>query len=368
MGMMALVMLITGQWSAFWAAIAASLGFTGIGWAGHHLLLNSQTKGKRQGPGLVIGIVFGVCGLLMLAGGLALFINGEFGGAIALGVFGVVFCFAAYLGSRIFSVPKGKKEVLVAECAQTLPGATGQAGQLVARKYIYVDQKTSEDEIKTMQQHWTEKPWAQRRDWAEGKVIQEGSGNPRFMIGFTLLWNVVAWGIVAVGVLGKGGTEDLPWFLFIFPVIGIALATITVRTWVRRRKFGISVLNLKRVPVYLGETLEATIETGIPVRAQMAKEFRVQLVCSRRSSRLDRAGKRHVSEETLWSEGQTVFGSVSDTLPSFIVSVNFLIPDGLPSTELFPEDHRTRWRLEISSTLKGVDYAAQFELPVFHKS
>ena len=93
----------------------------------------------------------------------------------------------------------------------------------------------------------------------------------------------------------------------------------------------------------------------------------MQLICAKRTSYRDREGESRVSEEKLWNEEQIVFGNVSHSEKTFDVIVNFVIPDDQPATELYPEDDRTLWRLDISSREKGVDYAAQFEIPVYKK-
>jgi hypothetical protein len=366
-GIIALIMLISGNWAAFFGALIISLGFIGLGWAGYRLLLPAKNRSPRQGISLVIGIIFGGSGCLMLIGSFLLFIDGEFAGAIGLGVFGLVFCIAAYIGVRVFTIPKGKKEILVGERTQTISGVFGQSGQITGGRTIYVDQKTPEAEIEKMQKNWAEKPWTQRDDWAEGKVMQEGPGSMRLLIIFTVLWNIIAWSIAVFGIWDAWETSDIPWFLLIFPAIGMAIAVITVRTWIRRQKFGISILYLETIPAYLGEGLRGTVRTGVAVQDQAAKEFLLRLVCIQRSSHIDEKGSRRLSLGKLWSTEQTVHGIVSGTPPTYNLSVDFTIPCDLPASELFPEDDRTLWRLEISSAVKGVDYAAQFEVPIFNK-
>ncbi|OGP64912.1 MAG: hypothetical protein A2169_05785 [Deltaproteobacteria bacterium RBG_13_47_9] len=367
-GMIALIMIIVGNWGAFFGTSIISLGFIGFGWAGYRLLLPDNDRSSWQGVSLVIGVMFGGAGSLMLIGSILLFVDGDFAGAIGLLIFGLVFCIAAYIGSRVFSIPKGMKEILVGKETQTIHGVLGQSGQLTGGTYIYVDEKTPDAEIETMQKNWAEKPWTQREDWAEGKVIQEGTGNMRLLIVFTVLWNIIAWGIAAYGISSEWNTPDVPWFLLVFPLIGIAFVIMTVRTWIRKRKFGTSIFHCETIPAYLGNRLQGTVQTGVPVKNQTAKEFFIRLICIRRTSLLDQEGKQRVSEETLWSQNQTVFGSISKTLPTFQVSVNVDIPKDLPPTELHPEDDRTLWRLEISSEVKGVDYAAQFEVPIYNRN
>ncbi len=366
-GIISLILLITGNPEAFFGTIVISLGFIGLSWAGHRILIPAIKGDAPTGISLVIGIVFGGAGFLMLIGAVLLYLDGEFEGAIGMAIFGLVFCGAAYGGARIFAPPKGKKRILIGKGSQTVKGILGYSAQFTGHRYIYVDQNTPESEIEQMQKNWLEKPWTQRADWAEGKIVQQGPGSMRLLFGFTILWNVIAWGIAAFGIISDWGMDEVPWFLLVFPLIGIGIAIMTVRTWIRRRKFGISVLELQTVPASPGDWLRGTVQTGVPVKNQTAKEFRLRLVCAKRSTYRDQDGDRRISEENIWHEDQTVFGGISGTSPTFTVSVNMAIPPDLPSTKLYPEDDRTLWRLEITAALRGVNYAAQFEVPVFNQ-
>ncbi len=367
MGIISLIMLFMGEWGVFFGLIILSLGFTGLGWAAKRIFLPKQGESPRISISLIIGVIFGGAGGLMLIGSILLFIDGEFGGAIGLFIFGAVFCTAAYFGSRVFATPKGKKEILVGQRTQAFSGIFGQSGQRTGGRYIYVDEDMPDAEIERLQKEWTEKPWTQRSDWAQGKAVQQGPGSMKLLIIFTILWNVIGWGIAGFGIISEWANDDVPWFLLVFPVFGIILILVTVRTWIRQKKFGISILHLITLPAYLGDVFRGKIETGVPVKGQIEKEFTVRMICAKRTSRLDRDGDGRVTEKKLWTEEQIVFGNISETGSTFNVIVNFVIPDDQPATELYPEDDRTLWWLEITSKVKGVNYAAQFEIPVYSK-
>lgn len=367
MGIISLIMLFMGEWGGFFGFMIFGLGFTGMGWAAKRIFLPKQDESPRMSISLIIRVIFGGAGGLMLIGSILLFIDGEFGGGIGLAIFGSVFCLVGYFGARAFSIPEGIKEVLVGQRTQSISGVLGQTGQRTGSRYTYVDESVSDSEIERMRKEWAEKPWTQRADWAEGKVVQQGPGSMKLLIIFTILWNIIGWGIAAFGILSEWGSNDIPWFLLVFPAFGIALIFVTVRTWIRQKKFGISILHLITLPAYLGDVFRGKIETGVLVKKQAEKEFTVRLVCAKRTSRLDRDGDRLVTEKKLWTEEQIVFGNISETGSTFDVIVNFVIPDDQPATKLYPEDDRTYWRLDISSKEKGVDYAAQFEIPVYQR-
>jgi hypothetical protein len=362
----ALVTLFSGEFGAFFAVLVMGSAFIGLGWAGRRILLPDQ-KNTPPNVGLVSGIIFGGAGVVMIIGSLFLYWDGEFGGAVGLFIFGIVFCGAGYIGYRVFRVPAGKKAVLVNERQQSVRGVFVSRGLRTSRRYMYVDENMSESAIARMQQGWSEKPWLQRDDWAQGKVVQSGAGSNKLMVGFTIIWNIISYALAVFAMISTWGSGDEPWFILIFPLVGLALIIVTVRTMIRERKYGISILNLATVPVYLGEVFMGTVETSVSARLLPTDGFCVRLVCSQRSSFLDREGDKRVTEEKLWSEEQQVEAFVTGTGDTLSFTISFTIPADLPATQLIPEDNRTYWRLDTSAAMPGVDYAAQFEIPVFSK-
>lgn len=67
----------------------------------------------------------------------------------------------------------------------------------------------------------------------------------------------------------------------------------------------------------------------------------------------------------------TIFGGaglcmiIGSILLLLDVSIFFNVPPDLPPTQLIPTDDRTLWKINITSEVPGVDYAAQFEVPVY---
>ncbi len=367
LGIIALIMGITGNWAVFFGFIIGCLCLIGFGWTGKSLFLTKEEGSQRNITSRVILVMFGGFGLLMLIGSIVFFVDGDFPAAMSMLIFGLIFCTVAYIGSRVFATPKGTKAVLVGKGTKDIDGVLGQSGKLTEKSYVYVDEKIPDTEIEKMQKNWAAKPWTQRDDWAQGMVVQEGTFDIRLLVVFTVIWNIIGWGIAGYGIWSEWDSGDVPWFLLIFPAIGIAFVYITFRTWIRKRKFGISILYCKTMPFYLGERLQGTIQTGVQVKKQTRKEFFIRFICVKRTTLIDQQGKDRVSGKTIWIQEETVFGSISKTTPTFDIPVDLAIPHDLPPTELYPEDDRTLWRLEISSTVKGVDYAAQFEVPIYKR-
>jgi hypothetical protein len=366
LAIISLMLLFSGETGAFFALLIVAGGFIGLGWAGRRVLLPDKND-QPPNVSLIAGIIFGGAGLVMIIGSLFLFWDGEFSGAIGLFIFGSVFCGAGYTGYRVFRIPADKKTVLVSERQQSVRGLFVDHGSRTSRHYLYVDETLPESDVAKMQQEWSEKPWLQRPDWAEGKVLQSGAGSGKLLLGFTIIWNVISFALAIFAITSTWNSGDIPWFVLIFPLVGLVLITVTVRTAIRKRKYGISILHLDTLPAHLGGEFRGTLETNIPARLLPKEGFHVRFICAERSSYRDREGDKRVSENELWREEQQVEAFVVGTEDTLFLPIRFNIPAEMPSTQLIPEDDRSYWRLEISASMPGVDYAAQFEVPVYAK-
>ena len=309
------------------------------------------------------GCVFIGFGAMIMLIGLSLLLDGDFAGGLITALFGAVFCGVGYGASRAFRTPPGMKRVLVDETTQRLDGPLGTTGQRTSRTYRYVADDVPDAEIAARQQQWAEQPWTQRADWSRGVVVDEGPASVRLLIIFAIIWNVMAWGFTLI--FFADGESGGPWFVLIFPLVGLTVAVWAARLWLRKRKFGASMLRLARVPVPPGERLRGTVEAGLPWRDAPAEGFHVRLRHVQRSSYRDSDGDRHVREETLWETETTVPGQRAASPQHTAVPIDVPLPPDARPTEMSPADDRRLWRLHVTASVPGIDYAAQFEVPVF---
>jgi hypothetical protein len=357
--------LIDGEIGGFFGTAVTGIGFFGLGWAARKIFLSPRDDKKPLDVGKIARTIFSGAGICMIIGSILLLFDEDFEAAIGLFIFGSVFFGVGILAARLFRIPEGKKAVQVSKRFQQFSGRYGEKGERTSQQYVYVDKNIPEADIEKLQKQWAETPWIQRKDWAEGKVVQEGAQNLGILIGFTILWNLISGGITAFAFVSEWDTGDVPWFMLIFPIIGLILIIITFRTWIRRRKFGISIMKLDTLPAYLGDKLRASIETGVSALDDPARKFQVKVLCAERKSSRDSKGKKRVSESEIWSNEQEVYGQYSNSEDTLNVTIYFSVPEDLPPTELIPPDDRILWRINITSKVPGIDYAAQFEIPVF---
>jgi hypothetical protein len=147
---------------------------------------------------LAAGLTFGGFGLVMIAVAALLLARGELGG-LGAGAFGLVFCGAGFAVWRVFTPRKSRWGLPVSG-------------------------------------------WGDR---AGGAVEQDGTTASGLMLGFTIAFNVVGWGVAAIFFLDDPST----WPVLAFPAFGVGLAVVVVRARLRRRKFGASVLECRTARV-----------------------------------------------------------------------------------------------------------------------
>jgi hypothetical protein len=76
------------------------------------------------------------------------------------------------------------------------------------------------------------------------------------------------------------------------------------------------------------------------------------------------------SENILWQEERRVMGEPSRTAAAMEthIPVTFRLPGDAAACDDSDSNNRVLWRLQLSAVVPGVDYAAQFEVPVFRTS
>ena len=204
-------------------------------------------------------------------------------------------------------------------------------------------------------------PWLWREDWASGLIQSTDRATVLGAWIFALFWNGVSSFVffVVPQELAKGNKGVI--IALIFPVIGVALLVWAVRATIRWRKFGQSVFKMISVPGVIGGGLAGGIQ--IPHKLHASEGVRVRLVCLQRVT--TGSGKnRSTTENVLWEDEKVITKDPVSDPRHTVVPVFFQIPPGWPATD--SEGNQTIvWRLEAKAKVPGVDYFAQFEVPVF---
>jgi hypothetical protein len=206
------------------------------------------------------------------------------------------------------------------------------------------------------------RPWRCYDQWKDGKVECDSQGR---MIG---LW------IGAVALLGisvpillqlrseseRGGISTyLPLFL---PLAGLLLLFLAIQATFRWRKFGKSVFTIRNETGVVGGVLAGSITTSRALQTPGPYSFK--LACKERITK--GTGKnRQVTTHWRWSADVQVPSAGYNSQAGVPVSIQ------VPADCLETGDDNAQgvisWQLSVRAPVQGVDYYAEFEVPVFKR-
>ena len=209
-----------------------------------------------------------------------------------------------------------------------------------------------------------ERPWLRRPDWAAGRIEYSSKRN---MVG---VWAIALLALLMSSPLVYHLREEIlekenyPALAgLVFPVLGIGLLIWAVRLTIRWLRFGKSVLELSSVPGVIGGSVAGTIHTSL--KREGVGGVRVSLRSIHRSVRRKHR-KRDVSEKIVWEEHLGISKEQLSVGPmGAAVPFSFHVPFECQETTDEDSDNRILWILTVTASVPGVDYQAEFELPVF---
>ena len=208
-----------------------------------------------------------------------------------------------------------------------------------------------------------EKPWLKRKDWADGRIASSSRKAVLLLWIFVTFWCAASAAISLAVVpqqLHQGNHTAL--IALIFPLIGFAMIFFALNTALAWRKFGRSVFVMATVPAAPGGTLQGQIQ--VKTRLQPRHGLHLRLTCVRRTTSGSGNG-RITTEKILWQDEKWLRADLPQTdLNATGIPVFFKLPDNLPESAVSPGDG-IHWRLEASATLRGPDFQAAFEVPIF---
>jgi len=216
-------------------------------------------------------------------------------------------------------------------------------------------------QVKRRQDEHPHDPWLWRREWAERRIEHLETGGALVLVwSIALLWLGMTVGSGAL-VHAKAGLPQQPGVLLVllaFFAVGMLLLTLAVKATIRRMKYGRSVLELTSLPGVLGGELTGTILAPTSLTPEAA--IHLTLDCVTRTYTM----RRQYCSLVWRVEKFLATGGGSSAIP-----VSLAIPFDCPETT--PEDPdavsttRVSWSLSARARTPGVDYYANFEVPVF---
>ncbi len=207
-------------------------------------------------------------------------------------------------------------------------------------------------------------PWLCRDDWASGRIRSSRWGPVLVMAAMTLFWNAISWGVAGAFFFSD---KDMPvWVAAIclgFPAIGMLLIGQTIYMAIGVSRWGSSELEMAAVPGVLGGRVAGVIYA--PAGLKIAESFLLTLTCFEKKTRKTANGTE-THEEPVWQTNQEITKTLgSDHTNKTVIPVSFYIPFDQHPTD---DEAGYLWKIEVRAEVPGVDYVANFEVPVFKTS
>lgn len=207
----------------------------------------------------------------------------------------------------------------------------------------------------------SDEPWLARKDWAVRRIEDENATGAWGFLLFTLIWVGFSSTLSFVFLRQTGDDSGSRWMVLIFPAVGVILLIAVTYVLLRRRRYGVPVLELATLPAPLGRALGGVVRTRAVF--DPAGGFVVTLTCVHKT--VTGSGKnRSTRETTLWEGKRTIAGAVRET-GGIAIPVAMAIPSEASPTERRSASDEVLWRLTVGAAVEGIDFSSQFEVPVY---
>ena len=164
-------------------------------------------------------------------------------------------------------------------------------------------------EAETRKADHPNEPWLWRTDWAAGRIEDSSRADLLGAWTFAAFWNLVSWPSAYLA-LNAALRQNKPagFIALLFPLVGVWLLVRAILVTLRRRKYGISRLELSATPGAIGGNLAGTVSA--PATLRPAGGFQVRLSCVRRvrtrSGRAARSEKAYSGRTSRrWRDSRT---------------------------------------------------------------
>ena len=237
----------------------------------------------------------------------------------------------------------------------------GGAGFGIMAAALYGGRISREQE--TLRQQYPDEPWRWRKEWATGVISANTKGKMIATFIFAAFWNLISAPMLFVvpGEVWNGNYAALIGLLF--PLVGVGAIAVAVYLALQWRRYGATVFEMVSVPGVVGGLLQGRVR--IPTLVLPEEDASVTLDCVNR--RTTGSGKNRSTSETILWQAETAIprnGLVQESRAT-VIPVEFVIPIDQPPTDDSNSDDQNLWRLRVKMETSGVDFSANFEVPVF---
>lgn len=227
-----------------------------------------------------------------------------------------------------------------------------------------------------------DEPWTAREAWKTPVLTHTGTSGPWIFAVLLLGGGGALAGVFIWNEIIQAATPEWPVLLvLLFPLVGTLLAYQSYKAYKRRQRFGTSEMEMETMPARLGTRMLADVRARLPRSEFPEHGVQVQLSCYRRTvhrktttdSDGDRKTKLEEKKRLLW-RGEKQMRARTYNGEQACIPVSFEVPAELPEStaKKRPKKYLARtgkadtiWEVSVRAEIPGVDYAAEFEIPVY---
>jgi len=293
-------------------------------------------------------------------------VNGQHPAGVRVGWLGLVLFSLPFIGFGLFAVAAGLEKWSSGDAGEgafmVLFGALF-AGVGVGIIALARRGRRAAQELEARVARHPEEPWLWNEAWSGGRVRSSARAKMVLTWTFTFFWNAVsipACFIVPGEIFDKG--NHLAAIGLLFPLVGAGLLVWAIRATLRWHRFGESTFEMTRFPGVLGGEVAGVLHAR---EAFGGGDICARLSCIHRY--VTGSGKnRSTHEDVLWSDEKLLPGVMLQRGPAgHALNICFQVPYDLQASDPVPSDDSILWRVAVAASLPGIDYAAQFDIPVF---
>jgi hypothetical protein len=207
-------------------------------------------------------------------------------------------------------------------------------------------------------------PWLWRTDWAGRRAESQNKNSEITFWVICILCNLILLPVVTTQLPPLVRSSDPRAFLLLgFGLIGLFLLVNALRATVRHRRFGDTYFEFNSLPFSPGDRVGGRIHLKFEAQAQHGIDLRLSCV---RKVTTGSGNSRTTCQAVLWQAEQNVpAGAVGPGPLGRAIPVDFTLPaESLVTNHDNPND-QVLWLLHAQADIPGVDYADDFELPIF---
>ena len=147
-----------------------------------------------------------------------------------------------------------------------------------------------------------------------------------------------------------------------FPAVGLGLIYWAIVAVLRWRKYGRSVFEMDSVPGVIGGKLAGVIRALAEIQPENV--CRIKLSCIKCVA--SRGSDHTITRSILWEDEQLIAHELSKKgSTQMAIPVLFQIPYECHPTDETDSNNMTLWSLEVTAHTPGLQYRAEFDVPVF---